>query len=277
MAKPAGFVDVGLVVMRFKQVRRRSSCLAAKTRVPVCRSRYTAGTASMLIHRICELRTALHGAKDVDEALSANASHQVMSNPAQKTSGWSHLNHDKQKIRLLEVDVLTLRHHLKTISLRSEHLQYTALSYPWGSQLQESSIYIGDAAFEITHNLKRALQEVMAFLKHDCALTGRKMLLWCDQICIDQSDIDERNHQVAFMGRIYSQAEQVLVWLPIISELIAPWHSWEEFRDWHFNHMHGPDLHAEADTEFEDQNHHESAESMHGVDVWDSVIKIVSS
>ena len=31
--------------------------------------------------------------------------------------------------------------------------------------------------------------------------------------CIDQNNIEERNHQVAQMGRIYTEAKQVAVWL----------------------------------------------------------------
>jgi hypothetical protein len=31
--------------------------------------------------------------------------------------------------------------------------------------------------------------------------------------CIDQNNIEERNHQVAEMGRIYTEARQVAVWL----------------------------------------------------------------
>lgn len=37
--------------------------------------------------------------------------------------------------------------------------------------------------------------------------------LWIDQLCIDQSSIDEKNHQVAQMGAIFSEAIEVLVWL----------------------------------------------------------------
>jgi len=37
--------------------------------------------------------------------------------------------------------------------------------------------------------------------------------LWIDALCIDQSNVDERNHQVAMMGEIYSKATSVIVWL----------------------------------------------------------------
>lgn len=36
---------------------------------------------------------------------------------------------------------------------------------------------------------------------------------WIDAICIQQEDVDERNHQVRMMGRIYERAAFVLAWL----------------------------------------------------------------
>ena len=37
--------------------------------------------------------------------------------------------------------------------------------------------------------------------------------LWIDALCIDQENDQERNHQVGLMGRLYSSARTVLVWL----------------------------------------------------------------
>jgi hypothetical protein len=41
----------------------------------------------------------------------------------------------------------------------------------------------------------------------------RTLLLWVDSICIDQSNLEERNSQVALMCRVYTQAESVVIWL----------------------------------------------------------------
>ncbi|TVY20647.1 Heterokaryon incompatibility protein 6, OR allele [Lachnellula arida] len=38
-------------------------------------------------------------------------------------------------------------------------------------------------------------------------------ILWVDALCINQDDMDERNRQVALMGRIYENASQVIAWL----------------------------------------------------------------
>ena len=37
--------------------------------------------------------------------------------------------------------------------------------------------------------------------------------LWIDSICINQTDIPEKNIQVAMMGEIYNKADQVVIWL----------------------------------------------------------------
>jgi hypothetical protein len=41
---------------------------------------------------------------------------------------------------------------------------------------------------------------------------------WVDQICIDQSVLEERNHQVQMMARIFNQAKEVVVWLGASNE-----------------------------------------------------------
>ena len=39
------------------------------------------------------------------------------------------------------------------------------------------------------------------------------VVLWADQICIDQSNETEKEQQVQLMSRIYAQAQQVTGWL----------------------------------------------------------------
>lgn len=38
-------------------------------------------------------------------------------------------------------------------------------------------------------------------------------ILWADAVCIDQSDVEEKSHQVNLMGEIYGRASRVLIWL----------------------------------------------------------------
>lgn len=58
------------------------------------------------------------------------------------------------------------------------------------------------------------------------ALPGRRLVGLAhrdDAVCIDQNNIEEKNQQVQQMGRIYSGAQSVLVWLgPASSKPILP-------------------------------------------------------
>jgi hypothetical protein len=38
-------------------------------------------------------------------------------------------------------------------------------------------------------------------------------VIWIDAICIDQTNVSERNHQVSMMGQIYRNAREVYMWL----------------------------------------------------------------
>jgi hypothetical protein len=57
----------------------------------------------------------------------------------------------------------------------------------------------------VTTNLEAALR----YLRH----RSEVRIIWVDAICIDQSNIEERNHQVPLMKTIYSNAAAVQVWL----------------------------------------------------------------
>ena len=46
-------------------------------------------------------------------------------------------------------------------------------------------------------------------------LHDRLRILQIDMRCINQSNTRERNHQVAQMGRIYSQASRVIAWIRV--------------------------------------------------------------
>jgi hypothetical protein len=82
---------------------------------------------------------------------------------------------------------------------------YEALSYHWGvNQLNEVIIANGKKMY-ITSNLYYALRNLR--------LPKTDRILWIDAICIDQSNVRERGHQVRQMGDIYKQAERVLFWL----------------------------------------------------------------
>ena len=82
---------------------------------------------------------------------------------------------------------------------------YEALSYTWGDSNKECSISCGSDSIEITANLAAALLQLRS--------PDKPRALWIDQICINQDDNDERGKQVALMRKIYSEAENVVIWL----------------------------------------------------------------
>ncbi|KAL2071907.1 hypothetical protein VTL71DRAFT_13142 [Oculimacula yallundae] len=81
---------------------------------------------------------------------------------------------------------------------------FTALSYTWGPPHPTREIYIQGQNFTIRENLWQFLHSFRS---------NTDVWLWIDQICIDQTTINERNHQVGLMATIYQKAANVLVWL----------------------------------------------------------------
>ncbi|KAF5530184.1 heterokaryon incompatibility het-6 [Fusarium napiforme] len=88
---------------------------------------------------------------------------------------------------------------------------YEAVSYTWakgnGKRDKDHVIFIGNRweMLPITENCYDALQ--------NCRFDDQDRRLWVDAICINQSNISERTHQVGMMRRIYSTASRVLIYL----------------------------------------------------------------
>lgn len=86
--------------------------------------------------------------------------------------------------------------------------RFRALSYTWGPKSSMRTIFLNDQAFEIRENLYNFL--------HLCASNALPFLgqhFWIDQISIDQTNIQERNHQVHMMSQIFRAATEVISWL----------------------------------------------------------------
>lgn len=90
---------------------------------------------------------------------------------------------------------------------------YLAISYCAGDPEITEPIIVNGLAFNAFANFEVALRRVRAsaeefqYPDHEC------QMLWVDQICIDQSNPEERVHQVCFMRNIYEGAGQTVVWL----------------------------------------------------------------
>lgn len=119
---------------------------------------------------------------------------------------------------------------------RRERPKYEALSYAWGdAQDGERTIFVDGRPFVVRLNLWLFLKQLR---KHRSV-----RVVWADALCIDQTNIQERNHQVKLMGDIYRHAERTLIWLgpsdqhtdqlfkaiPMIDQLLRPhWDFYEE-------------------------------------------------
>lgn len=108
---------------------------------------------------------------------------------------------------------LELRHFLQepesAVAPRSMQLknapEYTALSYTWGSEVPVHEILINGASIAVRENLFMFLTTAHNLSEY--------IWFWIDQVCIDQSNVVERNAVVRDMEAIYSRAISVRVWL----------------------------------------------------------------
>ena len=123
------------------------------------------------------------------------------------------LENELRLIKLYHADASTVRfrgHALPQCEIFHADLRtnplYETISYAWGSLHETETIFINnESCLEITKNLWSALD----VLRH----TSKPLVLWADQICIDQHNLLERRRQVALMQRIYSQARNTVIWL----------------------------------------------------------------
>lgn len=93
--------------------------------------------------------------------------------------------------------------------LRHDCPQYRALSYVWGSTNSFVNVPMANGkSLPITQNLFEALCYAI-----NASKLSLHTWLWVDQICIDQSSIEERSQQVQDMGKIYRSSTEVVVWL----------------------------------------------------------------
>jgi hypothetical protein len=94
---------------------------------------------------------------------------------------------------------------LETVSL-DDGQHYEAVSYVWGDNHLSKCLVLEDGSFVmITASLVEALPRLA-----ESSITG---YLWIDQLCIDQTTLAERNHQIKIMGEIYSRSIRVLIFL----------------------------------------------------------------
>ncbi|KAH6625900.1 heterokaryon incompatibility protein-domain-containing protein [Boeremia exigua] len=87
-----------------------------------------------------------------------------------------------------------------------QHAEYEAVSYTWatenGDDSKSQSLKIDNSVFYVTKNCDAALR---------CLRKRQIRRLWLDALCVNQENINERNHQVGLMDQIYRNAVRVHV------------------------------------------------------------------
>jgi hypothetical protein len=86
--------------------------------------------------------------------------------------------------------------------------RYSALSYRWGDSFFDCTITIrqnGIKVLPVNRNLFIALKRLR--------LPTAPRILWIDQLCIDQENVNEKSHQIQQMRQIYEKAQRTIVWL----------------------------------------------------------------
>ncbi|KAF2844336.1 hypothetical protein T440DRAFT_473471 [Plenodomus tracheiphilus IPT5] len=132
---------------------------------------------------------------------------------------------------------------LVTVANLAESPPYNALSYVWGERDGAASIICNGADMAITKRLAEILKHLRRYPgwrsvvpwstnhplhssknawngfarsrheQHQERECEHESLLWIDAICIDQTNDDERASQVKMMGKIYTRAAAVTIWL----------------------------------------------------------------
>ncbi|KAE9364133.1 HET-domain-containing protein [Stipitochalara longipes BDJ] len=125
-----------------------------------------------------------------------------------------------QQIRLITILPTAngiLRCRIKAFDLGDKPTpDYRALSYTWGPPSPVQAIEVNNKLFMVRQNLYDFMNNFRARLVKfagDEFFKEEVQWLWIDQICIDQTTTQERNHQVEMMSEIYRRASYVYLWL----------------------------------------------------------------
>ncbi|KAK4539398.1 hypothetical protein LTR36_010961 [Oleoguttula mirabilis] len=87
-----------------------------------------------------------------------------------------------------------------------EPAAFDALSYCWGEQKSFQQVTIdGRDGFLVSEHLYAALRRLRR--------PDKPRLVWIDVICVNQSNVPERNRSVELMWRIYTEARRVIIWI----------------------------------------------------------------
>lgn len=92
----------------------------------------------------------------------------------------------------------------RVVSL-DEHPQFETVSYVWGDHIEERTIDLSGRSINVTQNLFTGLLRLRD--------VQNERILWIDQICINQWDLEEKAAQVALMRDIYKRCTSCVTWM----------------------------------------------------------------
>lgn len=121
------------------------------------------------------------------------------------THNYQPLDPDQREIRLLYFKPSShleagapVRCVVKHVSLsKSPNVGYDAISYCWGEDPGSSSIILDGTEVIVPGSALLAIRGTHRTTE------SLRMPVWIDAICINQSEVEEKNQQVAIMGEIY--------------------------------------------------------------------------
>ncbi len=113
------------------------------------------------------------------------------------------------EIRLVKIlpglRISPIKCELQSALLDPEPPKYVALSYCWGDTNDKTWLNCNGQRLTLTKNLLNAIRTLRQ--------KDKTVILWIDQICINQENLEERSSQVLLMQQIYKSATNVLIWL----------------------------------------------------------------
>jgi hypothetical protein len=112
-------------------------------------------------------------------------------------------------IRLLKLRGQAAKWRQRSHELINVHLDHAptfcAISYRWDAEKGFGYISIGSKVLRVTLSCKASINYFSKMMPGQ--------FIWIDAVCINQSDIKERNTQVTLMRNIYQSAYSTAVWL----------------------------------------------------------------
>ncbi|KAK3985885.1 heterokaryon incompatibility protein-domain-containing protein [Cladorrhinum sp. PSN332] len=168
--------------------------------------------------RILNVETALNH----DDPLICSLSHMDIVSPSEPYDAlsycWSRGNNISSSVKLDDVGTMAVHgmdedgnkiNMADKLSWREilDHPVYGQFHLAVGGVLPPGNIILDGHAITVGGELRRALRHLRSFYRPN------PLRIWVDALCINQSDLAERNQHVRMMGDIYAQAENVRVWL----------------------------------------------------------------